>query len=916
MAEPGGAGPTLFLIDGSALAYRSHFAFLRNPLLTRTGENVSAIFGFTHALLRIHEREKPSHWAVVSDTKEPTFRHARYPEYKATREKMPDELVAQLPGIRQILAAMNIPLIEKPGFEADDIIATLAREGAAAGFDVRIVSGDKDFCQLVTPRIKLYTPAKGDGAPEIVGPEEVPARMNVRADQIVDLLSLMGDASDNVPGVPKVGEKTAAGLLAKFGSLDQLYAKLDEVDKPALRKTLAENKESALLSRELVSLDADVELPFKLADLARKPADPVATRRLFQNYEFRSLLDRVPDAGAAAPATTERVYRIVRGGDELRKLVKTLRAAGLFVVDTETTGLDPLSADLVGISLSCRAGDAAYVPFRQPGDGLFAASSGTSGIEKDPALEELRALLADPKVAKAGQNAKYDLHVLERHGLPVSGVTFDTMLAHYCVDPAAASHGLDALSLQFFSHVKIKTTELIGTGKKQVTMDQVAVEKVGEYACEDADFTYRLIAPLQQQLKDAKVEALFQKLELPLMFVLKKMEAAGVALDGKALDEMSVKFAARAAELEKQIHALAGEPFNVKSTQQLATILYEKLKVPEQLGIKKVPRTETGFSTNAEFLEQMESHPLVAAVLEYRQVEKLRSTYLETLPKLVNPRTGRLHTSFNQSVAATGRLSSQDPNLQNIPIRTELGREIRRAFKSRFEGGTIVSADYSQVELRLLAHLAKDEQLTAAFARNEDVHRRTASLVFKLPIEQVDPEMRTRAKAINFGIIYGMGAQRLARETGLKFGEAQEFIERYFQVFAGVKRFIDATLEQTRKDGYTTTLLGRRRAIPEINSEDPRIQANARNVAVNTPIQGTAADLIKLAMLAVDREVDAAKLESRMVLQVHDELVFDVAPGESKQVHEIARRCMETALDLSVPLKVDIGEGPTWLEAH
>lgn len=915
MPDPAGAPPTLFLIDGSALAYRSHFAFVRNPLVTRSGENVSAIFGFTHALVRIHEREHPSHWAVVSDTKEPTFRHARYPDYKATREKMPDELVAQLPGIREVLAAMKVPLLEKAGFEADDLIATLARKAAAAGFDVRIVSGDKDFCQLVTPQIKLYTPAKGDGNPEILGPDEVPSRLHVRPDQVVDLLALMGDASDNVPGVPKVGEKTAAGLLEKFGSLDRLYERLDEVEKPALKKSLAENKESALLSRELVSLHADVELPVKLDDLVRKPADPVATRRLFQHYEFRSLLERVPDAGAAAPVVA-RKYRIVRGGDELRALVKELRKAGLFAVDTETTGIDPLIAELVGVSLCCKEGEAYYVPFREPGEGLFSEQSRLSGIEKDAALGDLRELLADAKVGKAGQNSKYDLHVLERHGLPVDGVRFDTMIAHYCIEPSAASHSLDALALQYFNHVKIKTTELIGTGKKQVTMDRVMVEKVGEYACEDADFTFRCIEPLKRGLKAAQVDSLYEKLELPLLFVLKRMEAAGVALDAKALDEMSVKFAARAGDLEKKIHVLAGEPFNVKSTQQLAAVLYEKLKVHEQLGIKKVPRTETGFSTNAEFLEQMESHPLVAAVLEYRQLEKLRSTYLETLPKLVNPKTGRLHTSFNQTVAATGRLSSQDPNLQNIPIRTELGREIRRAFKSRFDGGTLVSADYSQVELRLLAHLSRDENLVAAFGRGEDIHRRTASLVFHVKLEEVPAELRSRAKAINFGIIYGMGPQRLARETGLTFAEAQQFIERYFQVFTGVRKWLDATLEKATRDGYVTTLLGRRRAIPEIHSEDPRIQANARNVAVNTPLQGTAADLIKLAMLAVDHELAQAKLESQMVLQVHDELVFDVKPGESEKVKKLAKRCMETALDLSVPLKVDVGEGPTWLDAH
>ena len=915
---PDGTPPTLFLIDGAALAYRSHFAFIRNPLVTKRGEVVSAIFGFTLALLRILEREHPSHWAVIFDTSAPTFRHQRYPEYKATREKMPDELVSQLPHLRAVVHALNIAWVERDGLEADDLIAALAQRAARDGFVVRIVSGDKDFCQLVTPTIALYAPGKGDADPELTGPDEVPARLGVRADQVVDYLALMGDASDNVPGVPKVGDKTARELLAQFGSLDAIYARLDEVTRPALRQNLAEHRADADLSRELVRLTGEHDPGFPLTELARHPADPVATRELFQRFEFTSLLDRIPDQGAPPPgaAGPTRDYRVVRGGDELRALLTELRRAALVVVDTETTGLDPLRAELVGISLCAAEGRAAYVPFREPGTGLFAVASGRTAVHQDPALAELKTLLADPALAKAGQNAKYDLHVLERAGLPVRGLVFDTMVAHYCVAPGAPAHGLDALSLHYFKFVKIKTSELIGSGKKQVTMDLVDVARVGEYACEDADYCFRLVAPLRAELAAGGVTSLFERLEMPLLDVLRRMEAAGVALDVVALKALATRCVARGEELEKKIHELAGEPFNVKSPQQLALVLYEKLKIHEQLGIKKVPRTETGFSTNAEFLETMDAHPLVAAVLEYRQVEKLRSTYLETLPTLVNPATGRLHTSFNQAVAATGRLSSSDPNLQNIPIRTPLGREIRRAFVSSFPGGTLLSADYSQVELRLLAHLAGDEQLRAAFAAGEDVHRRTASLVFGVPLAEVSPELRSRAKAINFGIIYGMGAQRLARETGLKFGEAQAFIERYFQVFAGVRRWLDATVEQAKATGSVTTLLGRTRAIPELASEDPRIQANARNVAVNTPIQGTAADLIKRAMLAVDRELAAAKLQSRMILQVHDELVFDVAPGEGDAVRALARRCMEGALDLSVRLQVDIGEGATWLDAH
>ncbi len=903
---------TLYLIDGSALAYRSHFAFVRNPLVTKKGELVSAIFGFTSSVLRLLKMQEPTHVAVVFDSKKPTFRHERFADYKATRQKMPDELVDQLPAIDEMIQAFRIPEFRIDGYEADDVIGTLATQAEAQGMEVRIVSKDKDFFQLVTDKVKLFELGKGDAAGVELGREALEEKHGIRAEQMVDLLALMGDSSDNVPGVPRIGQKTATGLLQTFRGIDDLYARLEEVPKPGIRKTLQENRELAELSRDLVTIRTDVPLELSVDDLCRQGPDEDALRQLFLRYEFRSLLDELGFREPAA-APIEQQYSLIQDADQLSQLVRSLRQAGRFAIDTETTSLDPMRAELVGISVCAEEGVAAYLPVTRE-RGLFGGEG--NHLELGTVREHLGPLLADPNIQKMGQNAKYDLHILRRAGFEVSGVQFDTMVAHYCLEPSARDHSLDALSLEYFDHQKIPTTDLIGKGKNQITMAEVPIDKVCEYACEDADFTFRLGQMLQGKLADTQVDRLFESLEMPLLTVLEDMEAQGVALDVGTLDTMKEKFAERGDQLVQEIHELAGEPFNVNSPRQLGQILFDKLELHKEAGLKKAPRTKTGYSTSAAALQPLQDFPLVEKVLEYRQIEKLRSTYVEALPQLVNPQTGKIHTSFNQTVAATGRLSSSDPNLQNIPIRTPLGREIRRAFRSSFEGGTLISADYSQVELRILAHLSGDEMLREAFRNDEDVHRRTASLIFATDPEDVDGAMRTRAKAINFGIVYGMGAQRLARETGLTFKEAQSFIERYFAVFSGVKHYLDSTLERAETDGFVTTLLGRRRYLPELHSSDRLVQANAKNIAVNTPIQGTAADLIKKAMIEVHRELSEQAVQSKMILQVHDELVFDVAPGESSTIHEIARRGMEDALTLEVPLKVDVGEGPTWLEAH
>ena len=904
--------PVLFLIDGSALAYRSHFALIRNPLVTSRGELVSGIFGFTNTLLRILEHQRPSHLAVVFDAKGPTFRHERYQEYKATREKMPDELVAQLPGIHEIIDAMNIPLFSIEGYEADDVIGTLACRAKQQGMQARIVSGDKDFFQLVDDDIKIFQLGKGNEAGETLGPEIVLDKFGIRPDQMIDYLALRGDSSDNVPGIPGVGEKTAKNLLATFDSMDQLLQRVEEVKRPALQKKIRENVELAELSRELVTIHTDLELDKKIDELRVRPPDREALVSLFQKYEFRTLIDRIPK-NQSEETTAAKDYRRVQNIAELKQLAEHLRTAGFFVIDTETTSLDPMSAMLVGIAVATKPAQAWYIPL-EPTTGLFAADDDVLSLAA--AKEILGPVLADPKVHKAGQNIKYDTHVLERSGLPIAGVTFDTMIAHYCIEPSATSHSLDSLALEYYGFEKTRTKELIGSGKKSLKMNEIPIATVADYACEDADYTLRLVATLQPILKERQVLRLFEEIELPLIRVLLRMERFGVSVDLDFLHTLKETFQSKLQDLTDRIYDYAGDSFNINSTKQLGAIIYEELKIHEAVGLKRIPKTKTGYSTSAAALQPMMDHEFIALVLEYRQIEKLRSTYVDALPRLVHAKTGRIHTSFNQAVAATGRLSSSDPNLQNIPIRTPLGREIRRAFRSSFENGLIVSADYSQVELRVMAHLSQDQHLIAAFMADEDVHRRTASLVFSVEPDAVDGEMRTRAKAINFGIMYGMGAQRLARETGLSFQEAKEFITRYFEVFAGVKKFLDQTLEQARKDGYVSTLLGRRRYVPELTSDNPRVQANAQNIAVNTPIQGTAADLIKKAMIDVDRRLLEEQRQSRMVLQVHDELVFDVKPDELDAVQRLARECMENALELRVPLKVDLGQGQSWYEAH
>ncbi len=893
-------GKRLFLVDGSALVFRSYYAFIRNPLINSKGENTSAVYGVTGSLLKIVQEEQPDYLAVVFDRPEPTFRHQLYEEYKATRQEAPADLVEQLPRVRQVIEALAIPIIEMPGYEADDIIGTLAKRAAQEGLETYVVSGDKDLLQLVSPSIKVYNPRRAGEAVEVLDEAAVEEKLGVPPARVIDYLALAGDASDNVPGVPGIGPKGAAALIKEFGDLDTLLQRLDEVKRESVRKAIAEHRAELDLSRRLVTIDCNVSLEIPFAQLARREPDTALLMRLFSELEFSSLADQFAQRQRQAVR-----YHTVSTEAEFEELLTRLRAAGKWALDLETTSLNPIDAEIVGFSFSWSAGEAYYVPVRAP------ALDFTSWASPAELVGRLKPLLEDPALKKCGQNIKFDMTVLKVAGVTLAGVEFDSMIASYLLNPSGRQRNLDVLALEHFGHKKISITELIGSGKKQRSMAEVPLAQIAEYACEDADFAWRLQEKLAPELRQAALWDLFEQVEMPLVPVLMQMELDGVCLDVPFLEQMSRDLSRQMEQLMAQIYQQAGEEFNINSTQQLGKILFDKLK------LRKVRRTKTGYSTDVGVLEELaKEHPLPRTILEYRQLAKLKSTYVDALPKLVNPRTGRVHTSFNQTVTATGRLSSSDPNLQNIPIRTEVGSQIRKAFIPADDDHVILDADYSQIELRIMAHLSGDKRLTQAFLDGEDVHRRTAALVFKLDPEEVTPEHRRRAKEVNFGIMYGMGAYGLSSRLEIPVEEAEAFIAAYFATYPGVHQYIMRTLEQAHRQGYVTTLLNRRRYLPEINSDNRRLREFAERTAINMPIQGSAADLIKVAMINISRALRAGGLKTKMILQVHDELVFEVPKEELDQVRELVRREMEQAIAMNVPVKVDIGVGRNWLEAH
>ena len=892
----------LILIDGTALAYRSFYAFIRNPLINSKGEDTSAPFGFTRALLELKRAHQPDYLAVAMDPGGKTFRHEKFPEYKATRERMPEEMRAQLSRIREVLDALQVPVVERKGFEADDVIGTLATSGADAGLDVVILTGDKDFMQLVGPQIKLLSlRGRGGEDADLIDESGVQDRFGVSPNQVIEVLGLMGDTSDNVPGVPKVGEKTARSLIQEHGDLESvLKAAVEGPQKKVVEKNLVEFADQARLSRELVIIQTDVQMDLDLDALKVQPPNGGKVVELFKELEFRFKIEGLSDeSGQAEP---EANYSTVGDLQELVDLIDEIRDSGKLVVEVEATSTNPMLAEIVGISLTDRADRVFYVPMRHK-----------EGPNLDPALtlDILRPIFEDPNIAKVGHDIKLGAVALSHAGIRVQGFRFDTMLASYLINPSGREHGLADIALAHLNCTLSPRSDLVGSGRSKIEFSEVPVDKAMDYSCEKVNLIMRLHEVLAPKLDEQDLSTLFHDVEMPLSEVLTQMEFAGVSVDVPFLEQMSSELHGTIDGMVSEIYELAGETFNVNSTRQLAEILFEKLGLPHGR------KTKTGYSTDQSVLERLaEQHPLPARLLDYRVLMKLQSTYVDALPRLVHSETGRIHASFNQAVAATGRLSVSDPNLQNIPIRTELGRQIRRGFVPAKDGWMMVSADYSQIELRIMAHLAGDEALVQAFNAGEDIHSHTASMVFNLLPDFVTPEMRDRAKTVNFGVIYGMGPFGLASRLGLSLTEARDFIDLYFKTYPAVKAHIEATIAEAKEKGYVTTLLGRRRNLPEILSTNRQRREFAERTAVNTPVQGSASDMIKLAMIRVADRLQAENLQAKMVLQVHDELVFEVPNEEVDGVSAIAKEEMSSALDLKVPVEVEVGVGKNWLEAH
>ncbi|HWR84066.1 MAG TPA: DNA polymerase I [Candidatus Deferrimicrobium sp.] len=900
---------TLYLIDGSAMFYRAYFAFIRNPLTNSKGENTSATFGFVNSLLKIMREEKPDYMAVAFDTRHPTFRHVAYSEYKSTRAKMPDELVDQLPRIRQAVDALGIPSFELEGYEADDIIGTIARKAESAGMDVWCVTGDKDYFQLVDDRVRIYNPKPGSEAPEKMGREEVRTKFGVPPEQVIDKLALMGDTSDNVPGIAGIGPKTAQSLLEEFGSLESVLSNYESIKAKGTKEKVRAGIDSARLSKELVTIRTDVPIDFYLDTLQQHTVNKQAVRELFLEMEFSSLLKQILPEGESqgvaemAVSSAAALYKTVTSIDELKRLVAQLSACKEIAVDTETTSINALEARLVGVSLTDRAGCGYYVPLQH-------TKLAGVNLPYDEALRELKTLLENPRVQKIGQNVKYDLEVLHNCGIDIEPVSFDTMLASYVLNPSQRQHSLDFLALKHFDYRMQPISELIGAGKKQTTFDTVPIDMATFYAAEDADYTFRLRGVLAPMIHSLGLHDLYYNVELPLIKVLASMEEAGVRIDPEYLAELSVEMDKQLHSLEKEIYAVAGGEFNINSTQQLSHILFEKLSLPTKGKTAK----KTAYSTDVTVLEELaQLHPFPKLILDYRQLTKLKGTYVDALPKLISPKTGRVHTSFNQTIAATGRLSSTDPNLQNIPVRTEEGRQIRKAFIPRDADHHLLVADYSQIELRILAHYSEDKGLIEAFQKGEDIHTRTAAEVFGVTVEDVTSQMRRAAKTANFAVIYGVTAYGLSQQTELDVDGARQFIDTYFQRYPGIREYIERTKQLARDNGYVTTLFNRRRYIPEINDKNFAVRQFAERTAINTPIQGTAADMIKVAMIRIHKSM--SKMRSRMILQVHDELVFDAHKEELDKLKTLVRTNMEKAMKLKVPIVVDLGVGENWLEA-
>ena len=890
----------LFLIDGNAFCYRAFYAI--QGLTNSKGEPTNAVYGFLAAVKKILDEEKPKYLAICFDRSEPTFRHEKYEKYKEHRPEMPDDLQEQMPIIKELAEAYRFPVFEKAGFEADDLMGTLAKTFASKDCKVFIATSDKDALQLVDSNIMVYSAYRDQK--RIYDVKAVKQRFGgLGPDHVADLLSLWGDASDNIPGVPGVGEKTATQLLVEFRTLEGIYKQLDKIKKPKQKQELEKNKEQAFLARELATIRCDVPMKVKLEDLEMQSPDTEKLKQLFKRLEFhRFLKDIEPQEEQTKAKKEKRKYHTIETEKKFEQWLKQLKTKKIFSVDTETTSEMPLEADLVGLSFAWEDLEAYYIP-------VASKKHEGPGLPLEKVLEALSPILEDENIQKVGQNIKYDWLVLKRHGIVMQGLAFDTMIASYLINPVRPNHNLDAITFDYLGVRKIPTKELLGEGRNRRRMDQVPLETVAEYACEDADCVWRLVPKLKKELEKRKLMKLFETLEMPLVLVLAEMEWRGVAVDVPFLKKLSQKAEQELDRLAKEIYKEAGEEFNINSPKQLSTILFEKLKLPTK------KRTKTGYSTDVNVLAELaEKYNLPKLLLEFREHTKLKTTYLDALPALVHPETKCVHTSLNQTVTTTGRLSSSSPNLQNIPIRTETGRAVRKAFVPRQANRCIVSADYSQIELRLLAHLSEDKALAKAFQDNKDVHVNTASILYGCPEKEVTRQMRSAGKVVNFSIIYGKTAYGLARDLHISHQEATGFIEAYFKKYAGVRTYLEEVLNKARKEGYTETICQRRCYFPEINSKNVMRRQFAERAAVNAPLQGSAADLIKLAMIALE-ETFKKTADTLMVLQVHDELVFDVLKSKSEASQKTIRQKMEQVLKLRVPLIVDIYEGSSWFKA-
>jgi len=933
----------LFLLDAYALIFRAYYAFIKNPRINSKGLNTSAIFGFTNTLLDVLDKQKPTHIAVVFDHKSENVRKQEYKEYKANRDATPEDIKLSEPYIREVIRGFNIPLLEAQGYEADDVIGTLAKKAEKEGFVTYMMTPDKDFGQLVSENIFMFKPARGGNPPEIMGPKEVCEKYGIDTpEQMIDILGMWGDAVDNIPGIPGVGEKTASKLVKQYGSMEGLYEHTHEL-KGKMKEKVEANKELAFLSKKLATILLDAPVDFEPDKLIMEKPNPEILIDLFKELEFRRMAERVlgetislakpktalvntggqmdlfgapatesiqqeeisePENDENGPANignTFHEYHFTDTLDKRKSLISILKYQSSFCFDTETTGLDPLAAELVGMSFAVSAFEAFYVPL--PPD-----KSAASEI-----VQEFKFLFEDDKKEKIGQNLKYDILVLKKYGIEVQGSFFDTMLAHYLLEPDVRRHGMDYLAEVFLNYSPVPISDILGPkGKKQKNMRDIPQEDISDYACEDADITLRLKRLFEPLLIENSLMELFKNMEAPLLGVLANMEAEGIRLNTESLKVLSEELLVDAQKIEANIYKLAGMEFNIASPRQVGEVLFDHLKISD-----KAKKTKTGqYSTNEETLKKLEKdHEIVGKIFDYRELVKLRNTYVDPLPLLIKE-DGRIHTTYNQIIAATGRLSSESPNLQNIPVRTARGREIRKSFIARDENHLLLASDYSQVELRILASLSKDEGMITAFKNNEDIHAATAAKVFGVSLEDVDREMRSKAKAVNFGIAYGQGAFGLAQNLNISRGEAKEIIDSYFTKYSRVKGYMDESIEQARENGFCTTVMGRVLRLRDINSANHMVRSQSERIAINAPIQGSAADIIKVAMINIHEKLQNSEFKTKMLLQVHDELIFDVPKDEMDLIKPIVEIEMMNAFKLEVPLVVDSGVGENWLQAH